>query len=60
MTCTNINLEMLEKNVESYVNEFKRHALLGSMKEALKTYELYGKNMDMEDIKWRGWQRNLT
>ena len=74
--CT--NLEVLEKNVRSYVDEFNRkieigrnlkiiinkhgfntHALPENMKEALKTYELYGKNMDMEDIKWRGWQRNL-
>ena len=73
--CTNINLDMLEKNVEYYVDEFNRkielgrnlkiiinkhgfnrHALPENMKEALKTYELYGKNMDMEDIKWRGWQ----
>ena len=29
------------------------------MKEALKTYKLHGKNMDMEDIEWRGWQRDL-
>ena len=73
-----MNLEVLEKNVWSYVDEFNRkieigrnlkliinkhgfnmHALPENMKEALKTYELYGKNMDMEDIKWRGWQRNL-
>ena len=71
--CTNIDLEMLEKNVESYVDEFNRkielgrnlkiiinkrgfntHALPENMKEALKTYELYGKNMDMEEINWRG------
>ena len=69
--CT--NLEMLEKNVRSYVDEFNRkieigrnlkiiinkhgfntHALPENMKEALKTYELYGKNMDMEEINWRG------
>merc|ERR1712082_323013 len=29
------------------------------MKEALKTYELHGKNMDMKDIEWRGWQMDL-
>ena len=28
-------------------------------KVALKTYKLYGKNMDMKDIEWRGWQRDL-
>ena len=38
---------------------FNTHALPENMKEALKTYELYGKNMDMEDIKWRGWQKEL-
>ena len=73
-----MNLEVLEKNVRSYVDEFNRkieigrnlkiiiikhgfntHALPENMKEALKTYELYGKNMDMEDIKWRGWQKEL-
>ena len=29
------------------------------MKEALETYEIYGKNMDMEEIDWRGWQKDL-
>ena len=28
-------------------------------KEALHTYELYGKNMDMKEIIWRGWQMDL-
>ena len=28
-------------------------------KEAFKTYRLHGKNLDMEDIEWRGWQRDL-
>ena len=28
-------------------------------KEALDTYQLHGKNIDMEDIEWRGWQRDL-
>ena len=28
-------------------------------KEALKTYKLYGKNMDMKDIEWRGTQKDL-
>ena len=77
--CTNIDLEMLEKNVESYVDEFNRkielgrnlkikinkcgfsmHALPENMKEALKIYEQYGKNMDMEEIDWRGWQKDLS
>ena len=76
--CTNIDLEMLEKNCESYEEEFNRkielgrnlkiiinkrgfniHALPHDMKEALKTYRLYGKNMDMEEIDWRGWQKDL-
>ena len=76
--CTNIDLDMLEKNVESYVDEFNRkielqrylkiiinkrgfdtHALPENMKEALKTYKLYGKNMEMDEIKWMGWQHNL-
>ena len=76
--CTSLNLVELEKNVESYVDEFNRkielgrnlkiiinkrgfntHALPENMKEALKTYELYGRNMDMEEIEWRGWQKDL-
>ena len=28
-------------------------------KDALKAYELYGKNMDMKEIIWRGWQKDL-
>merc|ERR1711954_502154 len=28
-------------------------------KEALDTYKLYGKNMVMKDIEWRGWQKDL-
>ena len=27
--------------------------------EALDTYQLYGKNMDMKEIEWRGWQMDL-
>ena len=76
--CTSLNLEELDKNVESQVNEFERkielgrklkiiithrdfkiNALESDMKEALKTYELYGKNMDMEEINLRGWQKDL-
>ena len=33
------------------------HAFPENMKEALKTYELYCKNMNMEEINWRGWKR---
>ena len=35
------------------------HALPESMKEALKTYQLHGKNVDMEEIDWRGWQKDI-
>ena len=35
------------------------HASRESMKEALKTYELHGKKMDMEEINWKGWQNDL-
>ena len=75
---SSLNLEMLEKNLESYVDEFNRkielgrnlkiiinkrgfniHAFPENMKEALKKYELYGKNMDLEEINWRGWQMDL-
>ena len=74
--CT--NLEMLEKNVRSYVDEFNRKIEIGrnlkiiinkhgfntqalpeNMKDALNTYELYGKNMDLKENIWRGWQKDL-
>ena len=29
------------------------------MKEAMKTYELYGKNIDKEEFKWLGWKMEL-
>ena len=35
------------------------YALSWDKKDALKTYELYGKNMNMEEIIWRGWQNDL-
>ena len=38
---------------------YNENGLDNDMKEALKTYKLYGKNMDMKDIEWRGWQRYL-
>ena len=33
---------------------FNINALPENMKDALKTYELYGRNMDMKEINWRG------
>ena len=35
------------------------HAFAENMKDALKAYEHYGKNMNMEEIDWRGWQKDL-
>ena len=35
------------------------HAFAENMKDALKTYELYGENMEMKEINWRGWQKDL-
>ena len=35
------------------------HALSESMKEALKTDDLYGKKIDMEEINWNGLQNEL-
>ena len=32
---------------------------MNKLKEALKTYKLRGKNMDIVDIEWRGWQRDF-
>ena len=51
----------LGRNLKIIINEedLNIHALEGDMKEALKTYELYGKNMNMEEINWRGWQKDL-
>merc|ERR1711954_381529 len=52
----------LGRNLKSMVNkhQFNENILEGDMKEALQTYKLHGKNMDIEDIEWRGWQRDLT
>ena len=41
-------------------HNFNVNGLEKDMKEALDTYELHGKNMDMKDIEWRGWQMDLT
>ena len=38
---------------------YNENGLRNDTKEALKTYKLYGKNMDMKDIEWRGWQKDL-
>ena len=40
-------------------HNFNVNGLEKDMKEALDTYELHGKNMDIKDIEWRGWQRDL-
>ena len=51
----------LGRNLNKIMNEdgFNENGLDNDKKEALKTYKLYGKNMDMKDIEWRGWQRDL-
>merc|ERR1711954_26586 len=38
---------------------YNENGLDNDMMVALKTYELRGKNMDMKDIEWRGWQMDL-
>ena len=40
-------------------HDLNTHALSQNMKDALKVYELYGKKMDMEEINWKGWQKDL-
>ena len=51
----------LERQLKIIINKhgFNINALPENMKDALKTYELYGKNMDMKEINWRGWQKDL-
>ena len=51
----------LGRNLNKIMNEsgYNENGLDNDMKEALKTYELHGKNMDMKDIEWRGWQMDL-
>ena len=44
----------LKKIVNKY--NFNVNGLERGMKDALDIYELHGKNMDMKDIEWRGWQ----
>ena len=51
----------LGRNLNKIMNEYgyNENGLEKDMKEALHTYELHGKNMDMKDIEWRGWQMDL-
>ena len=51
----------LGREVNKIVNKhgMNETSLSINNKEALKTYELHGKNMDMKDIEWRGWQMDL-
>ena len=35
------------------------YTLLGDKKDALKTGDFYGKNMDRKEINWRGWSNDL-
>merc|ERR1712082_18419 len=51
----------LGRNLNKLMNEggYNENGLDNDMMVALKTYELHGKNMDMKDIEWRGWQKDL-
>jgi len=51
----------LGRNLKKIVDKhgFNENIFESDMKEALQTYKLHGKNLDMEDIEWRGWQRDL-
>ena len=51
----------LGRNLKIIINEenVNTHALPQNMKDALHTYELYGKKMDMQEINWRGWQMDI-
>ena len=51
----------LGRKVKVIVNKhnFNVNGLEKDMKDALDTYQLHGKNMDIKDIEWRGWQRDL-
>ena len=51
----------LGRNLKIIVDKhgFNENIFESDMKEALQTYKLHGKNLDMEDIEWRGWQRDL-
>ena len=49
------------RNIKLHVDKhgYNENGLDNDMMVALKTYELHGKNMDMKDIEWRGWQMDL-
>merc|ERR1711954_232416 len=51
----------LGRNLNKIMNEsgYNENRLNNDMMDALKTYELHGKNMDMKDLEWRGWQMDL-
>ena len=51
----------LGRNVKIIIKKhgFNTHGLQENMKEALKTYELYGKNIDKEEFKWLWWKMEL-
>ena len=51
----------LGRKLKIIVNKhnFNVNGLVKDMKDALDIYELHGKNMDMDNIEWRGWQRDL-
>ena len=51
----------LGRKLNKIMNEsgYNENGLDNDMMVALKTYELHGKNMDMKDIEWRGWQMDL-
>ena len=51
----------LGRNLKLIVDKygFNENIFESDMKEALQTYKLHGKNMNIEDIEWRGWQRDL-
>ena len=51
----------LGRNLKTIINKhgFNINGLGRDKKDALHTYELHGKNMDMKEIIWRGWQNDL-
>ena len=51
----------LGKNPNIIINKhwLNTHGFQKNMKEALNTYKQYGKNMNKEDITWRGSQKEI-
>ena len=51
----------LGRNLKTIVDkhQFNENIFEGDMKDALQTYKLHGKNMDIEDIEWRGFSNGL-